>query len=149
MSPCLNEMDAVTGYKLVTHAIAAIPKHGIEIGEVVNGERVRDRVGDKKPKKLEMWRLAHCELGAALAAVRTHSTFCMSGEDDNYLQLKLTDGFTIDFSEDEKLEELKARCQPAMFGDLRSQTTVLDTSVRQALELPASQFKLETGYDGE
>jgi len=155
VTPHVEEMaDALDSFVALSQLLNRLPPH-LRLGTVLNaryvdwseeegaGTDARDGALTRAATRAAPQSRddAADTLGCALAALRADAAFACYGffkAPTTVLRVRGKD-YDVDARglEDEDVAEIEAACVPAPYGDLRTQTTVLDPSVRAALECAA------------
>ena len=159
-------VDPIETYLSVLRALKNLD-HAPILGEVVNAIEDEDFDGEASNQKSnadpELTNWGH-DLGSLLAHAAHYTAFACGGSSDAELKKETYDyrsngehvtshikhylhilrggeivlAWPLASNAPAPVAELLACCSPAHFGDLRTQTTVLEPAVRTAMEIPVS-----------
>lgn len=153
--------DSLSCFVSVHAALSGLPRHGTTLGHVLNGATVRQdeyEDEDKKPTPDDPLHAWGFRMGALYETLATYTAFAVGGrarntyEDfhfysarqDKTTQLQVVKDGVIDktwlLNKSLPVDELLPFCVPAAYGDLKTQTTVVDPAVRTAAELPSDEY---------
>jgi len=157
-----SKRDAMGAYVSVYEAMGTVSDNGTKLGTVINGATVRrygsDKAGDDyEPTELSDWGYT---MGALYEKLTAYTAFAVGGQEcysytydgsktTTQLQVVNKDGKVVKswlLNTALPVGELLPYCTTAGYGDLKTQTTVVDDTVRAAMELPSDAFtKLHGG----
>jgi len=151
----------MSGYINVYQALEKVRRYGTALGSVVNGATVEEddcehKRRKKKPTDLEKWGR---NMGALYENFATYTAFAVGGQETTSYnspydvattQLQVVkDGVVVKawaLHEPLPVDELLPFCAMADNTDPKAQATVVDATVRTAMELPSDAFvKLQGG----